>query len=144
MSTLLAIAGGLVLLGGGAAVVQRLFRVWRRVSQFIDRVVGIPEQFGLPAQPGILERLDNHERLMQEMHHELHPNGGSSMRDAIDRTEHKLDDHQRKLDEHIDLANEVHRQGAAAEEEIRGTIATLAEAVKIAAQSTPPPEEGTT
>lgn len=52
----------------------------RRVVHVVDDIVGVPAQNGEPAIPGISHRL----ALIEA---ELKPNGGSSMRDKIDRLE---------------------------------------------------------
>lgn len=58
----------------------------RKINHFIDDMTGEEARPGVKARPGILERLDNIE-------HELHPNSGGSMRDAIDLQGTKLNAH---------------------------------------------------
>jgi hypothetical protein len=132
LTTVLAICGAVIAIGGATTVivklVRKLARGARKVSAFIDEVLGVPEQFGRPGRAGVLERMATHELLLtttttqvtrlsadvtrlstdvgqlttdvgevaglaKDMHHELHPNSGSSMRDAVDRTEKALADH---------------------------------------------------
>jgi hypothetical protein len=38
-------------------------------------------------RPGVMERLDRIERTVGIVAHEVRPNGGSSMRDAVDRVD---------------------------------------------------------
>ena len=142
MTTVLAVAGGLVVLGGGFAFVRTTWGVWRKVSAFIDEVVGEPAQFGRPSKPGVIERMDGQEKLLKGLHHEMHPNGGTSLRDAVNRLESKAT-------EAADTAAHVKEDLAAQREwsaetfdEQNRAIANLAEAVKIAAQSTPPDDRG--
>lgn len=86
---------------------------------------------------------------------ELRNNGGSSIKDAVGRIDlaarvaaEKAEEAaalasetKSSLDAHVEQSRVLIEQGRAAEQEIRGTIATLADAVKIAAQSTPPDHE---
>lgn len=69
---------------------------------------GEPARAGVPARPGVMERLANlddklttqgerldtyaavqgeHTEALAAIHHELHPNSGKSLRDALDRVE---------------------------------------------------------
>jgi len=67
-----------------------VFAIWglgKRVSPFAKKILdflddwnGEPARPGVPARLGVMARLD-------EMHHELHPNSGSSLADAVNRTE---------------------------------------------------------
>ena len=93
MTTVLIAAGALITLGGAALVIKRLWRAARKVSRFIDAVLGKPAEFGRPSEPGVLERMVAHEDRLREIQHELHPNSGLSLRDAVDRTERALSDH---------------------------------------------------
>lgn len=94
---------------GLAAVVGLGIAVWRvvpllkKLSNFIDDVAGQPPRAGVPARPGLMERV-------QRIEHELFPNSGMSTRDAINRTEAavegirtKLDEEDRRLD-HLERA----------------------------------------
>lgn len=53
----------------------------RRVVRFLDRLIGDPEH------PGLLDRMDAIEEKVAPILHEVKNNSGSSMKDAIDRTE---------------------------------------------------------
>lgn len=79
-----------------------------------DVMIGRPEIpanpiTGEPARPEILPigvRLDQLGTLLLEIHHELHPNGGSSMKDAVGRVEsqvatmsYRLDSGNRRFDD---------------------------------------------
>ena len=87
------VAGGISTIGGAFVVLKKLWLVFRKLNAFLDELVGEPAQFGRAAKPGVIERMDAQEALMKSMHHELHPNSGSSLRDAVDRTERTLNDH---------------------------------------------------
>jgi hypothetical protein len=78
---------------------------------------------------------------------ELRPNGGSTLKDAVRRIETAQAHTKAALDEHITDSRKLITRGAedkaaieARQDKTDRTIATLAEAVKIAAQSTPPEE----
>ena len=58
----------------------------RKVLDFLDDWNGEPARPGVPQRLGVMARLD-------EMHHELHPNSGSSLADAVNRTERALNEH---------------------------------------------------
>lgn len=140
MTTILAIAGGLVVLGGSLAFIRTTWGVWRKVSSFIDEVVGEPAQFGRDAKPGVIQRMDAHERLLTDLHYEVHPNGSRSMRDAVDRLELGVRDAATTAAQvKADLSAYTDRSEDRFDEQSKA-IQSLAEAVKIAAQSTPPHE----
>jgi hypothetical protein len=68
-------------------VARRLRELARRVEDFIDDWVGVPGRPGVEQRPGVMERLDRIERTVGIVAHEVRPNGGSSMRDAVDRVD---------------------------------------------------------
>jgi hypothetical protein len=84
-----------------AAVVGLVAMVWRaargiarRLDHLLDDWAGEPARPGVPARPGLVERIARIEdRQLQQgarlaaIEHELHPNSGSSLRDAVDRVE---------------------------------------------------------
>jgi hypothetical protein len=115
-----------------------LIRTYRKFERFLDAWNGEPARDGLPARPGLITRVIAIEA-------QVHNNGGSSMKDAVDRIEKAsrtaasmATATKEALDAHVEQSRELIEQGKQSEQEIRGTIATLADAVKIAAQSTPP------
>lgn len=69
---------------------------------------------------------------------ELRHNGGSSLKDAVVRTEEKLDRTESKLDEHMTDSRKRVERGAEVEAELRQAIAALAKALPVVAQSAPP------
>lgn len=101
MTTLLAVAGLIVTLGGAWAVVTKVVPAIRAFWRFIDEISGEPAQFGRPARPGIVQKIDQigaeqaHIRdevshltdRVGEIRHEVFPNSGGSLRDAVDRLE---------------------------------------------------------
>lgn len=98
MEDLLYWAAGIVTVGGALALLWRLFtagmKTGKRWDMFLEDWHGTESRPGRPAVPGIMERLvaqsermDQFERDMNLIRHELFPNSGSSMRDAVDRLE---------------------------------------------------------
>jgi hypothetical protein len=90
VTEILAVCGALVVLAGGGVVVVKLLRVIKRVGDFVDDWQGEPARRGVPARPGVMERLESIEG-------QLRPNGGSSLRDAVNRVEQTT----ARLDEHL-------------------------------------------
>lgn len=69
----------------------------RRVEHFFDAWYGEEERPGVPARPGMMERVSAMEagfqgfsERLRRMEHELYPNDGGSLRDAIDLANHRL------------------------------------------------------
>lgn len=90
--------GAITVIVGGAGMLWKwtgwLRRIVRQLDDFADDWHGTEGRPGVPARPGVMERLAGLERggaaiLMRidGIEHELHPNSGGSMRDAIDRVE---------------------------------------------------------
>lgn len=78
---------------GLCGVVWRVARPVRRVLQlvedFIDDWRGTPARPGVPARSGVMERIDQIEDTVRTVAHEVRPNGGQSMRDAINRVDER-------------------------------------------------------
>ena len=70
-------------LAGLFATGRGLLRAVRRFNHHLDDVMGTEARPGVAARPSLVERLASIE-------HELHPNSGGSLRDAVDRTERRL------------------------------------------------------
>ena len=63
---------------------------WHQFSQLLADWHGSPERPGVPARPGVLARLAAMDERLASVEGQLTRNGGSSMRDAVDRVENKL------------------------------------------------------
>ena len=94
MSHLGEIAAWLVGAGAGLAALVKFFQVTRKLFSFLDEVTGEPAAFGRAAKPGLVEKVDQiqaeqtvHNEQIQRVLHELFPNSGASLRDAVDRLE---------------------------------------------------------
>ncbi len=65
-------------------VVRAIATTIRRVNAFFDDWIGTPGRTGVPATPGVMERVRGIEDRMQAVEHELRPNSGESLRDQVD------------------------------------------------------------
>ena len=74
----------------GAVLAAKPLRwAWRLLSgthEFLADWGGRLEHNGLPATPGVMARLAEHEKLLGKLVAETQPNGGSSLRDVVART----------------------------------------------------------
>ncbi|PYC83465.1 hypothetical protein C7C46_09030 [Streptomyces tateyamensis] len=84
-------AGAVVALAGVLALVWRGTRglrlLGRRVGEVVDDWQGTDARPGVPAHPGVMVRLGAIEDRLAAVEHEMRPNSGSSLRDALDRVE---------------------------------------------------------
>lgn len=64
-------------------------RLAERLGDLADDWQGIPARPGVPGRPGVMQRLDTIEQQLAAVEHELHPNSGSSLRDAVDRVDER-------------------------------------------------------
>lgn len=67
-------------LGMVVFVVKKVWPVFRKVVHIVDDVIGEEARPGVEARPGLMERIATIE-------HEVRPNGGGSIKDAVDRIE---------------------------------------------------------
>ena len=74
---------------------ERLSVAEARLTALID---GKPGHEGTPAVPGLLERMHSVEEGVRQVHAEVLPNGGGSLRDVVMRTEAGLADLNKRLD----------------------------------------------
>lgn len=92
--TILQWAGGLVLLAGALGVLVKggrwVARIWVKIERFLDDWNGEPARPGRDAVPGMMERVVTLEKLSRQVVHEVTPNSGSSMKDALKRVEDNL------------------------------------------------------
>ncbi|MFD4660845.1 hypothetical protein ACFWP2_35110 [Kitasatospora sp. NPDC058444] len=93
-------AAAAVALAAAAGLAWRILRgaarFAARVDQLADDWTGTPERPGVPARPGVMARLDQLDHRLDAIdtrldtvEHELHPNSGSSLRDAVDRVDRR-------------------------------------------------------
>ncbi|MFD4659351.1 hypothetical protein ACFWP2_27400 [Kitasatospora sp. NPDC058444] len=86
-------AGAVITLSAALGLLWRATRGARRLAQRVEDVVddwtGVPDRPGVPGRPGVMTRLDKIEHRIAAVEHELHPNSGSSLRDAVDRVDQR-------------------------------------------------------
>ncbi|WTW96615.1 hypothetical protein OG216_26040 [Streptomycetaceae bacterium NBC_01309] len=96
LTTWVAIVGGLLVIVGvlWRTVGRPIRQLVVRLDLFWDDWHGTGARPGRPEQPGVLERLAaiehrqaGTEAAVEEIKHELRPNSGASLRDAVDRVE---------------------------------------------------------
>lgn len=71
-------------------VVRASMRLAGRVDEFMDDWSGEPGRPGVPPRPGVMERVAGIEDRLTGVEHELYPNSGGSLRDAVDRANERL------------------------------------------------------
>lgn len=86
MPDILAICAALAVLAGGATVAAKAWQVLRKISSAVDDWQGEPARPGVLERPGVMTRLAAIEA-------QLHPNGGASLRDAVDDLAKQMDQH---------------------------------------------------
>ncbi|WP_043471037.1 hypothetical protein [Kitasatospora sp. MBT66] len=86
-------AGAVVTLSAALGLLWRATRGARRLAQRVEDVVddwtGTDDRPGVPGRPGVMARLDKIEHKLVAVEHELHPNSGASLRDAVDRVDRR-------------------------------------------------------
>lgn len=92
------VLSSIVLAGAALAVVARgmswLHKLITRVTQFLDDWAGEPARPGVPAVPGVMERVRQLEEVAKRINFEVQPNGGASLIDKINRIEAQLQEAQ--------------------------------------------------
>ncbi|GAA1152152.1 hypothetical protein F4556_004071 [Kitasatospora gansuensis] len=93
VDTVVVWCGALTAVTAATGMLWRLGRVVRqiahRVEEFSEDWQGTEPRPGVPGREGVMTRLDGIERRLSAVEHELRPNSGSSMRDAIDRVDRR-------------------------------------------------------
>lgn len=72
-------------------VVRKFGPAARKQGHLIDDLVGEPERPGVPARPGLMERMKAVESKTEIIRHEMFPNSGKSLRDKLDQTSDVVD-----------------------------------------------------
>lgn len=69
------------------------FRFFRRIVTFLDDWSGTPPRDGVPGRPGVMARLAAVETTTADILAETRPNGGGSLRDAVNAVRQDVAEH---------------------------------------------------
>ncbi|MFD5251344.1 hypothetical protein ACKI10_18450 [Streptomyces galilaeus] len=69
--------------------VRGLRKLFGRLVDMADDWHGVPERPGVPGRQGVMVRLLKIEERVARVDHELQPNSGGSLRDAVDRVDRR-------------------------------------------------------
>lgn len=111
IATLLGAITAIILFAG------KLVKFIKRVIHFLDDFIGEEERPGMPARPGLSERITNMEKCMgdvkdqmssikedvDEIKIEMRPNSGTTIRDSLNRIEVKVHELEDKMIDHINM-----------------------------------------
>lgn len=96
MEVILYWAAGIVTVMGAGTMLWRLvtagLRTGKKWDMFLDDWHGSEARPGRPAVPGIMQRMVDLEEGLRTIRHEVFPNSGGSLRDAVDRLERQATD----------------------------------------------------
>lgn len=81
------IGGALLVIAGVVATLIRAVPFVRRLGHFVDDWFGETGRPGGKPTPGVLERLTAIENRLARVEGQFSPNGGGSLRDAVNRVE---------------------------------------------------------
>lgn len=94
----------LVGIGAIATIIAAVFtairsggRKAKKIDDFLEDWYGEPERPGVPARPGVMERLAMHGADIATIKGELTTNGGKSLKDKVNSTDARLISVERKL-----------------------------------------------
>lgn len=85
------LAAVLAVVWGAVWLVRKIAPVARKLGHLVDDLVGEPERPGVPARPGLMERMEAVEQKAEIIRHEMYPNSGKSLRDKLDQTSAAVD-----------------------------------------------------
>lgn len=71
----------------GVVVITALIKVWPVISKGVETINALTDL------PLFIKRFEKIEQDVSDIRHEVFPNSGKSMRDKIDRTANRLDEH---------------------------------------------------
>lgn len=86
------IGGALAVLAGIVAAVRKVLPIVRRLGHFVDDWFGEDGRGGAARTPGVLDRLTAIEAKVARIEGQFTTNGGSTLRDAVNRVEAAVTD----------------------------------------------------
>lgn len=84
-----AVLAGLAAIAAAWRFISKLLKAVRSISHFTDDWFGEEARPGVPCRPGVMARLECIQVDIDKIKHEMWPNSGGSLRDAVDRLEAK-------------------------------------------------------
>ncbi len=81
--TVAEIVAVLALASGAVVIARRIARGLRRVGHLVDDLAGEPSRRGVPARPGVMERIAEVETKVETVRKEVTPNQGNSAHDQL-------------------------------------------------------------
>jgi len=75
---------------------HKAIKLTKRFIHFLDDYFGEEERPGFPGRPGMQERLRMLEFELQTISYEMKPNSGTSIKDAVNRIEKRLEQLEQK------------------------------------------------
>ena len=101
-----ALIGALIAAG---VVLRKLYVLVGNIKDRADDLFGEKARPGVPARPGVMEHIAALTEQLTLVVHEVHPNGGGSMRDSVSRIERMVSTDVERLDDHETYADGVIR-----------------------------------
>lgn len=105
---------------GAALLVWVAVKIGKPIRKFmhlIDDLVGEEERPGMPARPGLMERVgtiegkqDDLQAAVRVVQHEVTTNHGSSLKDAVKDVQERLDEQAAQFADQAAQINELHTQ----------------------------------
>lgn len=102
-----AVIGALFMLG---KMVRGMWKFLRRTGHALDLIIGVPAIGESPEKPGVIKRLETLEERTQSIAKEVRPNGGSSLRDAVEDTKAMVERVEESLSAQIQNAIRDHEK----------------------------------
>lgn len=134
---LLLVVGTLV---GIIAFLVKAFPIVRKLIAFLNDVGGEEARPGFPARPGLFDRIHSIELLQASMsdkldnvHHELFPNSGKSLRDQTNRIEAKVSADYREISRLKEQVGELSVKVETATDAVTTVAANLDEHIEVSA-----------
>jgi hypothetical protein len=93
---LMMLAATITAIGVIGVGLHKAIKLTKRFIHFLDDYFGEEERPGFPGRPGMQERLRMLEFELQTISYEMKPNSGTSMKDAVNRIEKRLEQLEQK------------------------------------------------